>query len=211
MTLLCLLPTNVTQAQSESPKLEVIAHYMTLHLSDFDEWTQGPGSCISYNINGHVALEGEVNFLFPRGSFTPFVSSPFRAQSYRYLGEHSVEGLFGIRAGFRGNTFGLFGKLRPGLIHFSQVACPDGGVLIEGRCYGGLIPGSLGRGEGEPAPLQPLSGKARLALDVGGVLEFHPTRRYVLRVDLGDTVIRNSQPGRTSHNFQLGIGVGIRF
>jgi len=61
------------------------------------------------------------------------------------------------------------------------------------------------------AYLQSLSGETRFALDLGGVIEFYPSRRFVLRVDLGDTVIRNSQPGRTSHNFQFGAGIGIRF
>jgi hypothetical protein len=70
-------------------------------------------------------------------------------------------------------------------------------------------------------------------VDVGGVLEFYPSRRIVVRFDGGDTIIRYNQrtfdflvfpmgsttpvltpitqPAYTTHNFQFTAGVGFRF
>lgn len=63
--------------------------------------------------------------------------------------------------------------------------------------------------------------QARFALDVGGVAEFYPNRRVVLRFDAGDVIIPfgNNVVGYgafaqrlgTTHNFQCSLGVGIRF
>jgi hypothetical protein len=71
------------------------------------------------------------------------------------------------------------------------------------------------------------------ATDIGGVLEFYPSKRIVTRFDAGDTIIHfNSrqvqafsfdsttgtftpipftQPSRTAHNFQFMASVGFRF
>jgi len=63
----------------------------------------------------------------------------------------------------------------------------------------------------------------RVALDVGGVVEYYPSRRTILRLDLGDTVVRyagipvfDSNRGLINvteyqHNFQAGAGFGFRF
>jgi hypothetical protein len=208
--LVCALAPAPVPAQSEQPKIEWSTQYSALHLSDFDTWMQGVGTRGSFNFNRHVSLEGEVNFLFPRGAVNP--SSAVAIPSPFYLGERATQGLFGVKAGVSGSKFGLFGKLRPGLIHFNKSSC-QGGVIIDGRCYGSLIPGSTCRdANGNIIPcLQSLAGENRFALDLGGVIEFYPTRRFVIRMDLGDTLIRNSQPGQTSHNLQLGTGFGIRF
>ena len=70
-------------------------------------------------------------------------------------------------------------------------------------------------------------------MDVGGVVEFYPTKRIVTRFDVGDTIAhfgrRNFNtvlfneltntftpvtiplPPRTSHNFQFMTSVGFRF
>jgi hypothetical protein len=71
------------------------------------------------------------------------------------------------------------------------------------------------------------------ATDVGGVVEFYPSKRLVTRFDAGDTIIhfgsRPAQviafdaatstfslipftlPSRTTHNFQFMASVGFRF
>ena len=100
--------------------------------------------------------------------------------------------LFGVRAGKRFERIGLFVKLRPGVMHF-------GGKYFIDR----------------------LDRKTHFILDAGGELEYYPTRRTFLRLDLGDTVIYyggarfndrpDPDPLGTVHNFQSGIGVGLRF
>jgi hypothetical protein len=78
--------------------------------------------------------------------------------------------------------------------------------------------------------------KTHLSLDVGGVLEFYPSRRVLVRFDAGDTLIRYGErneidyggpgaivliplewrpvikaPAETKHNFQFSAGVAFRF
>lgn len=100
---------------------------------------------------------------------------------------------------------------QPGLINYNEGRCQC--VLFGGGCFGGLAPGVICRDANGNVGVCPqsLRGGTRFAFDLGEVIEFYPTRRLILRVDLGDTVIRNSQPGRTSHNFQTGASIGIRF
>ena len=62
------------------------------------------------------------------------------------------------------------------------------------------------------------------SLDVGGVVEFYISPRWMARFDIGDTMIRYReirlegftqpfilQPGQTRHNLQLSSGIGFRF
>jgi len=75
--------------------------------------------------------------------------------------------------------------------------------------------------------------QTNFALDLGGVLEFYPSKRIVVRFDGGDTIIHHPRrtfnspfqdpntgalslvpftiPGYTEHSFQLIGGVGFRF
>jgi hypothetical protein len=207
--LVCILAPALTLAQSDPPKIEWSAQYSAIHLSDFDFWMQGVGTRGGRKINRNVSFEGEVNFFFQRGIVS--LNGTNTTSSSHYVGDRATQGLFGVKAGVEGNRFGLFGKLRPGLIHFNTGSC-QGGVMIDGRCFGILIPGDACRdANGNIVPCaQSLNGKTRFALDLGGAIEFYPTRRFFIRLDLGDTLIRNSRPGQTSHNFQLGTSAGIR-
>jgi hypothetical protein len=73
-------------------------------------------------------------------------------------------------------------------------------------------------------------GRTFFAADVGGVVEYYPTRRVILRVDAGDTIVRFRESGPvifpptgtfpgssaitvadTTHNFQMTFGIGFRF
>jgi|SRR5215213_7791551 len=160
----------------------------------------GFGGRLAYNLSGRVALEAEVNF-FPRnyGGFVTPLS-----------GGRITQGLFGVKAGARRERFGLFGKARPGFMRYHRavenVRFPNGGG---------------------PDPRDPFGfeygSTTHLALDVGGVVEYYPSRRTILRLDLGDTVIRyagipvfDSNRGlihvtEYQHNFQAGVGFGFRF
>ena len=190
------------RAQSDPPKLEVGAQFATLRLSEFDKVDTGVGGRISYDFTEHIAVEGEVNFFFPTDRFDAFLalsSSAIRIAT----GSHRIEGLFGLKVGARSKWVGVFAKVRPGFLHFT-------------------------RDEFNPLILAPINPhyktEAGFALDFGGGIEFRPSRRNVVRLDLGDTVIRfsrlrqlpvvilNQQPVHfTSHNFQLNAGIGFRF
>jgi Outer membrane protein beta-barrel domain len=110
-----------------------------------------------------------------------------------------TQGLFGVRMGkhFRSPSIGLFAKARPGFMRFHGERLP--GVTVDGT--------------------------TKLALDLGGVVEFYPSDRFIMRIDVGDAIIfyngetirRLSVPVGpqqrlgTSHNLQAGIGIGFRF
>ncbi|MGH9769636.1 MAG: outer membrane beta-barrel protein [Blastocatellia bacterium] len=174
-------------AQSETPKLELGAHLTALRLSEFRDSEAGVGGRITFNLNDHVALEGEVN-LFPSDLIT----------------DGKLQGLFGVKAGRRGDKFGLFAKARPGFMRFNRtpVICPA------------IFPPPLG--------CALASGRTEFAFDLGGVAEFYPSRSTVVRFDLGDTLIRYSdgpfirprggvRNNLTSHNLQFNAGFGVRF
>ena len=107
-------------------------------------------------------------------------------------GGHKIEALFGIKAGMRNDRVGIFAKARPGLVRYSR--------FLE-RPFASTDP----------------DGKNKAALDLGGVIEWYPTRKILTRVDVGDTIIRKSdfnfEKGvfRTTHNLQINAGIGFRF
>jgi hypothetical protein len=105
-----------------------------------------------------------------------------------------VTGLFGGLLGYRSSGFAIYSKFRPGFIHFTRDPFAN-----------------------------PIS-STDFAMDIGGVVEFYPSRKSVVRFDIGDTAIRfGSQtvlptavgPVATgsfwSHNLQFNAGVGVRF
>ncbi|HEV7743873.1 MAG TPA: hypothetical protein VGO56_02650 [Pyrinomonadaceae bacterium] len=160
----------------------------------------GAGGRFTFNLNRHIALEAEGNF-FPHENF----NDPSR--SGRLL-----QGQFGLKAGKRFGKFGLFAKARPGFASFSKVLAEVDTVTITDP-------------NGQPFTF-PIFGerrKTRFSMDVGGVLEFYPSRAVLTRIDVGDTIIR--YPGdslfplgvsllpraRTTHNLQISAGIGFRF
>jgi len=111
-----------------------------------------------------------------------------------------TQGLFGLKAGkrFGGDSpkVGVFFKARPGFMRF----------------HGVRVPGSS------------VNGTTKFALDLGGVVELYPSKRTIVRIDAGRTIIvfnetirRFPLPGApqehlgTSHGLQAGIGFGYRF
>jgi hypothetical protein len=204
--ILCVcLKCETAAAQADPPKFEVGAQFALMRQStravfgtfapgDPSRWDAGFGGRFSYNLVKLVALEAEANF-FPRKD--DFFGSG-----------RKVQGLFGVKAGWRGERFGAFGKLRPGFMYFNNVlSCKDDDLS---SCHE--------------------SGRTEFALDMGGVAEFYPTRRTVLRVDVGNTFINTSDinrviefpelpgqifrftvRGQRTHNLQINVGVGFRF
>lgn len=186
MAVLAVIASPQSALAQEAPKVEIGAHYTFLRFSDFDTNDSGVGVRVTFNLTDNVAIDGEYNF-FPTKR-RHFIDD-FYVNSRRY------QGLLGVKAGARGDKVGVFGKLRPGFVHFGE---------------GTLDPTIV--------PILPVPGtfkSTQFALDAGGVFELYPSRSTVLRFDVGDTIIRfNGDGGRpkfTSHNLQLSAGVGLRF
>lgn len=208
--LLFLFASGKAQAQADAPpKFEVGAQFSSLSINNgFGTQTEpGFGGRFTYNLTDNLALEAEGNF-FPRNN---------RSNAFR-TGGRAVEGLFGVKIGKRYKKFGFFGKARPGFASFSQ----------------GLTEFTVAGQTGNPFTDINVRVKrlTHFALDLGGVLEFYPTRHLVTRFDIGDTIIRQGQttittlsttpggtfvplpltfPADTTHNFQFSAGVGFRF
>jgi hypothetical protein len=54
--------------------------------------------------------------------------------------------------------------------------------------------------------------RTHFATDVGGVLEYYPSQRTAIRIDLSDTILfYGGTVLGTVHNFQPGIGLSFRF
>ena len=180
------------QAQTLDRKFEVSAVYSTINLQAFDSRESGGGVRLTYNINKYLAVEAEGNIF------------DFRIGDYptdEWLG---AQGQLGIRMGLRNRWFGLFAKVRPGVVSFPRLK------VHQRFCF----------------PLQHCedSGRSgnRLAVDAGAVVELYPARRIIVRLDIGDTMIRfkddvafGSSVVRIndgfSHNAQFSGSVGFRF
>jgi hypothetical protein len=114
-----------------------------------------------------------------------------------------TQGFVGVKAGARTGRVGVFAKARPG-------------VMFIGEVTSGFNCNSTGFGR----TCRPSHNN--FALDAGGVLEFYPSPRAILRLDAGDTIvhIRDATAGviggpvvtnDTTHNFQFSVGFGYRF
>jgi hypothetical protein len=173
---------------SETPRFELGVAFSGIHLSENSNF--GVGARAVYNFNSSFALEGEGNFFL--NNPTPGILSGGRA----------IQGLFGPKIGLRTETVGIFGKVRPGFITFSNT--------FQGINFNPTVPSAFTIETGrltEPA------------LDLGTVIEIYPSRHWAWRTDLGDTMIfyRSSSffgitlPGTTKNNFQFSTGFQYRF
>jgi len=187
----------------------------------------GVGARFTYNLTNEIALEGEGNY-FPDRDFREDGSFFTRPDDNRGVPSgHILQGQFGVKAGKRFKKFGLFGKLRPGFLRFSKVSQFGG---FQTRLF---FHPSLGRLVELPNAEFHTGKETYFSTDVGGVVEFYPSRRIVTRFDVGDTIIRYGvyreaaalvcalsfpcttqlfeRPPETRHNLQFSAGVGIRF
>jgi hypothetical protein len=159
----------------------------------------GFGGRFTFNLNKNIALEAEGNF-FPHENFND------SSRAGRLL-----QGQFGLKAGRRFGRFGIFAKARPGFVSFSKVITQVGATTVDFN--------------GQPLTF-PIFGQRRktyFSMDLGGVLEFYPSRRVLTRIDVGDTLIHYGSgslfqsgvtlvPGtRTAHNLEVSAGIGFRF
>ncbi len=148
------------------------------------------GAWLSCFLTRHIALDGAASF-FPQNS---------RTVSFQEGGT-IAQAFFGAKMGIANSRYGVFAKLRPGLMRFSY-------SITDFR----LPPGQR--------PLHPVT---QFAMDTGGVLELYLPRRTILRFDVSDVTVRygsarilttegsGTLPARTDSAIQLSVGFGIRF
>jgi hypothetical protein len=215
--------TNTSSAQSkdddtELRRFEIGGHFTYLRRVDANPATvvfqrlnpsstdSGPGSIselglgarVTYNITKYAAIEIEGN-LFPEDKRSNrLVGVP---QTVTEPGGRKLQAVAGPKIGYRGTKFGIFGKLRPGIVRLDRYDAvvqigPPGNffVLSEVRNKVGFV-----------------------NIDVGGVFEYYRTRRTFFRVDIGDSIIyyrklppKELNPSLTRHNLQINIGFGFR-
>ena len=204
-TIVILLTQSQTFAQTdELKKFEVAAEFTSLQRESFDTRSEvGFGGRFTFNLNRVVSLEA-AGYFFPKECF-----------SCRNNGR-VTQVVAGAKVGKRFDNWGIFAKARPGFMSFSEGefnvrALSPTGVPFE-LAFNRLT-----------AP----------AVDVGGVLEFYPSKRIVTRFDAGDTIVHFGRrttnsviftppnggltffpvttPARTAHMFQFMASVGWRF
>ncbi|HJP93318.1 MAG TPA: hypothetical protein VJ875_15275 [Pyrinomonadaceae bacterium] len=206
MIVLISLPSLARSQSQEPPKFEVAAEFTTLERdATFEQRTEpGFGGRFTLNLNKVFSLE-TAGYFFPKRCFT--CNNNGRV----------TEVLGGVKVSKRFEKWGIFAKARPGVISFSK--------------------GEFNVIEVPSSPSFPFVFKVdrlnSFATDIGGGLEFYPSRRIVTRFDAGDTIIHFKQrlvnmiafdpltntfilqpailPARTTHNFQFIASVGFRF
>lgn len=212
LSLLCLSLCSIeAQAQSDDlPKFELGAQFTSITKPSYSGGVTEPGfgARFTFNLNRSVALEAVGNF---------FPHKCYYCGSGGAAGDNSgniTQGLFGVKAGKRFQKWGIFGKARPGVVSFSEgdsdffLSTPNSYSIVQNRA-------------------------THFATDLGGVLEFYPSKRIVTRFEAGDTLIHYGQRQFNSltfnpitfvpalvpfttrsevrHNFQFAAGVGWRF
>jgi hypothetical protein len=184
LSLLTLFLHDTVIAQQEVPKYEVGAQFSVIGRRVGGATSIGGGGRLTFNLTRYLALEGEFN------SFPSVGSNDVRR----------FQSQFGVKSGWRFDRVGVFGKLRPGFINTrfnAQTLCVQPVCLPNGVCV--QVP--------VPCGVSAITDTG-LSLDVGGCLEFYPSKRITVRLDLGDTI--GNRPFAT-HNLQLSTGIGFRF
>lgn len=164
----------------------------------------GFGARFTYNVTDSVAFEAEGNFFPDRDEFRD-LSVP---------GGDMYQAQFGVKIGKRFKRVGVFGKARPGFVRFTEVSRMTGTRTVTFNNQQFTV-GEFQVGK-----------ENYFSADLGGVIEFYPSRRIVTRFDVGDTVIRYGayrresltlsipfleRPAETKHNLQFSAGIGFRF
>ena len=204
VTMVLLLNDTRILAQSDMPKIEISAQFSLLNIDrvrvDGNEirlfaGVTEPGFGARFTYNITKRLGLEAE-----GNFFP--KQGHDKGSTNLVGGRITQGLFGAKVGKRFEKLGIFGKARPGFVSYSNAILTRDARITTFQ-FGRLT---------------------HLAFDLGGVVELYPSRRTVVRFDVGDTIVRygkqtsvdifGQQIGDapfTRHNLQFSAGVGIRF
>ena len=193
---------NPAVAQKEDHPFEVGGVYTIIQLTDFQSRVipNGAGDNTLSGLGGRFAYNINKHLAIDaEASFFP---------ETHLLNEEfgqKMQGFVGLKAGIRKHRVGVFAKARPGVMWFGEFPS-------RGNCS----PTNFGSVCG-------VSHEKDFAMDLGGVFEFYPVDRLILRADLGDTIIKYPERvvtnfptqiranGGWKNNLQLSFGVGWRF
>src|SRR5438046_1055410 len=198
----------VASGQTAAEKVELGAQFTSFTLfPPVREGFQPPnvtepgfGGRLTYNLTKRLAIDSELNF-FPNKNV------------FQFLGERrALQGQFGVTWGKRFKKFGVFAKARPGFLSVGAVFFYEPGASLD-TCFGFSIPNAR------------IARRTHLTVDLGGIFEFYPSPRTIVRFDAGDTIVRYGQsfepinfdsahlttaPAELKHNLQFSAGVAFR-
>ena len=117
-----------SDCDNQPPRFELGVSASGIHLSDNNNF--GVGARAVFNFNSFFSLESEGNFFLNNASPKGF------------SGGRAVEGLFGPKIGLRTDNVGIFAKVRPGVISFSNT--------IQGIMINPTLPFSNFNSDGAP-------------------------------------------------------------
>jgi hypothetical protein len=135
----------------------------------------GFGGRFTWNLSRSFALDSQFDW-FPKNQTTTLQS-----------GGDAIEVLAGPKiALYRGQHFGFFAKVRPGILSSDHVCVEKAVPPSAFACSYGRV--------------------THFAVDMGGAVELYPTRRLIVRIDVGETLIQMHDREATlalSRNFDL--------
>ncbi|MGH9684688.1 MAG: hypothetical protein ACRD4S_13885 [Candidatus Acidiferrales bacterium] len=190
LALLAGFVASAARAQQGPPRFEAGAVIDYAHETLVEESNRLElGGRFTWNIGSHFGLDAEIT------------TSPFSTVSRGlYTGGHATEGLFGAKYGMRWRKLGMFAKVRPGFVRYSDV-------------FGGF---NFNSGQISELGAQTTSP----ALEVGGIFEYYMSHRWMMRYDVGYTTIwyaartpplAASIPASTNGAFQYSASLAYRF
>ena len=211
-----------TSVDQRTPRFEAGAQFTSLFVDPPSDVPQGGvsatfdagrvhvepgfGGRFTFNLTENIGLEAEGNY-YTRELF----NGPNPAG-------HIFQGQFGGKVGKRWSKWGLFGKARPGFVGYSRVSELVSTRIVNVQFLNETIAVEIGEFR--------VVKKYYPSIDIGGVVEFYITPRWMARFDIGDTVIRYGEvaaqgfslrnqvvrrPPETRHNLQVTSGIAFRF
>ena len=193
--LLLIISDSTAHGQANQKKAEVGALFSFLRQSH-GAVLGSSGGAVGAGISPLIAVQeankpgfgGRITYNLLKSLAVEAEGTFFPTQGAFNGGGRRAVGVFGAKAGTRRDQIGIFGKLRPGFLYRESCLGPGPGIGGSLRC----------------------GSETNCALDFGIVLEYYPSSRTILRVDMGDIMVFHwDEIG--SHGFQMSVGVGLRF
>jgi hypothetical protein len=201
---LCLvIPNHSVSAQTNEHKAEVGGLFTVVSLTDFQERlfpSIGNGSDVMSGVGGRFGYNFH-KYVALDAEVNFFPESHLANEEFG----QKMQGFIGVKAGVRNDKVGVFAKARPGVMWFGEFSSRGG---CSSTAFGSVCG---------------VSHEKDFAMDLGGVFEYYPTDRLIVRADVGDTIIRYQErqtrigslpvlvPAATKNNLQISLGIGWRF